>query len=59
MNCLIIAEDIGLTAPGIVYETIIRELVRYMNVSVITINRRTGLDLPVTYLPNVKYRKHR
>ena len=59
MNCLIIAEDIGLTAPGIVYETIIRELVRYMNVSVIVIDRRTGLDLPVAYLPSAKCKQRR
>ena len=58
-SCLIIAEDIGLTAPGIVYETIIRELVRYMNVSVIAIDRRIGLDLPVSYLSSAKCKKRR
>lgn len=50
MKCLIIASDIGITAPGIVYETIIRELVKYADISVITPMRREGIDLPVTYL---------
>lgn len=50
MKCLIIASDIGITAPGIVYETVTRELVKYADISVITPMKREGVDLPVTYL---------
>ena len=50
MKCLIIAGDLGITAPGLVYETIIRELTKYAEISVIVPEKRKDLDLPVAYL---------
>lgn len=37
MNILIIAGDIGYTAPGIVYETFIKEMSKHCNVSVLSL----------------------
>lgn len=54
MNCLIIVEDVGLTAPGIVYETIIRELAKDMKITLITVRSRDNVNLPVTILPSVR-----
>lgn len=61
MKCLIIANDIGLTAPGIVYESILRELSKTLKIDVISIAIKDGLDLPIRFLKvkptaNIHYR---
>lgn len=35
-NCLIIANDIGYTAPGIVFETLLKELVNHLNIDLLS-----------------------
>lgn len=54
MKCLIIASDIGISAPGIVYETIVKELTKYMDVSLIALQYREGAKLPVSVLPHAE-----
>lgn len=59
MNCLIIAGDIGVTAAGIVFETIIRELAKDIKVSLIAPEYRKGINLPVHILPSFpQYHMH-
>lgn len=53
MKYLIIASDIGLTTPGIVYETMIRELSKTIDVSVITLRVNKGISMQVSFLPTV------
>lgn len=52
-KCLVIAGDIGLTAPGIVYETILHSLSKSAEVSVISPQIREGLNtLKIKILPS-------
>lgn len=52
MKCLIIASDIGISAPGIVYETIIKELSKSMEISLIVVSCRDGINMNVSMLPS-------
>lgn len=56
MKCLVIATDIAKTAPGIVYETIIRELAKTNELTLISPDIKADIEqLPVKILPSVKY----
>lgn len=61
MNVLVIASDLGYTAPGIVYETILKELSKAFNLSVISIKTRNQKYIPAKYLPTagLKYEHYR
>lgn len=58
MKCLIIANDVGNSAPGIVNETIIREMCKHVDVSLFSIQGRDDLDLDVQMLPTASSGKH-
>lgn len=53
MKCLIIANNVGVSAPGIVNETLIRELSEYADISLISLQSRIGMNLKVTSLQTV------
>lgn len=53
LRCLIIASDIGITAPGIVYKTIIKELSKDIRISLIVPSAEGKIDLPVSVLSSV------
>lgn len=58
MEILIIASDIGKTAPGIVYERLIMGLSNYHQLTIITANNNSTLDLNnVKHIKIVKYFK--
>ena len=61
MNILVIAADIGITAQGIVYETLIRELSKSANITLITGSIRKGLDLklPICVIPSMHESNYR
>ncbi|MBR5824706.1 MAG: hypothetical protein IKY67_11265 [Paludibacteraceae bacterium] len=50
-KCLIIASDIGYSAPGIVYKTLITHLMNEYDITLISLNDK--VDIPVNSLPVV------
>lgn len=55
MKCLFIVSDIGYTAPGIVYETIINELSKSLSISLISLKTKNN-NSTITYLTAAKIR---
>ena len=50
MKCLIIANDIGLSAPGIVYQTLIKEMSKYIEITLLTNEILGNLDSNIKLL---------
>lgn len=57
MKILIIASEVGKTAQGIVYETLIKELANHTEITLIVGSLRKGLvlNVPVIYIPSLEH----
>ncbi len=53
MKLLIIANDIGHSAPGIVYQTIIGELIKTNDIDIILVEHNDCIDSSINVLPSV------
>ena len=56
MNCLVIASDIGITAPGIVYSTLINEMSKYVDITLLTYGIHDNLDDKIKILKSKKHK---
>ncbi len=53
MRCLIVANHMGIHAPGIVNETIVRELSKHIEINLLSVCSRKNINLNVKWLPSV------